>query len=115
MGRTSILLLLQRRIAKFLVKEWNNGMKLEMEMDMDLDMGMEWNGNGTGTGNGMEREWNVNGNGMEWNGVDEVDEVDEVEGWIPPKNKYLTDQVESSCGTASGLAVDHEVSGVPAL
>ena len=50
--------------------------------------------------------------GMEWSGVDEVDEV---EGWIPQKNKYLTDQVESSCGTASGLAVDHEVSGVPAL
>ena len=58
-------------------------------------------------GEGMEY-----GNGMEWSGVDEVDEV---EGWIPPKNKYLTDQVESSCGTASGLAVDHEVSGVPAL
>ena len=102
MGRTSILLLLQRRIAKFVVKEWNNGMKLDMEMDMDLDMGMEWNGNGNGTGNGngMEREWNG---------------VDEVEGWIPQKNKYLTDQVESSCGTTSGLAVDHEVSGVPAL
>jgi hypothetical protein len=59
-------------------------------------MGKEWKGNGMGMG-------------MEWNGVDEV------EGWIPPKNKYLTDQVESSCGTTSGLAVDHEVSGVPAL
>ena len=59
-------------------------------------MGMEWKGNGMGMG-------------MEWNGVDEV------EGWIPQKNKYLTDQVESSCGTTSGLAVDHEVSGVPAL
>ena len=38
-------------------------------------------------------------------------------GGFPNKNKYLTDQVKSSsiCGTASGLAVDHEVSGVPAL
>ena len=108
MGRTSILLLLQRRIAKFVVKEWNNGMKLDMEMDMDLDMGMEWNGNGNGTGNGngMEREWNGNGNGMEWM---------KWKGGFPQKNKYLTDQVESSCGTTSGLAVDHEVSGVPAL
>ena len=106
MGRTSILLLLQRRIAKFLVKEWNNGMKLEMEMDMDLDMGMEWEWE-------CDWDWEWNGKGMEWewNGMEWM----KWKGGFPQKNKYLTDQVESSCGTTSGLAVDHEVSGVPAL